>query len=492
MDFSGLIASYRPPSAIEEDVLQSLQRNECSTRPLRLLADCIIHGKSSEFIRDLMEEEDLYPRVNDPITKGLRLIHYAVFQHDIEMLYFLLECGADPNIMDDVGYTPLHICAEKGYSDLIIMLIDYGARIRFTELTPYDKAYGEPPRATAADEPLRLAIRNREHDTAELLLKHGANASAVYYLGQEINLVDPMDLTSLELLLEYGADPNARDLQGLTPLMKACRNPQAVEAVHLLISYGAQVNVMTPDDHRTPLHYAVLAGNLEIVQILVRNEAEINFPLEITRPPPMYFAVMRGNIDILEFLLKSGADINAVSTVVGSALHLALTEKVKNQVQIVRILLEGGANPNAITMTDGKPVLKPPIGEYIHSCEHPNLELVHMLLKYGARIILKGQRDHNLGIIKVIHRIHLGLNAEVMNLLIEATESFNIPFIEQSRQMSDEHKELLLNKALQPFSLQQISRIELRKAIGWGPKFLKAVQDFELPIFLKRYLLFQE
>lgn len=138
---------------------------------------------------------------------------------------------------------------------------------------------------------------------------------------------------------------------------------------------------MTPDDHRTPLHYAVLAGNLEVVQILISNAARVNFPLEITRPPPLYFAVMRGNVDILEFLLKSDADINAVSAVCGSALHLSLTEKIDNQVRIVKILLEGGANPNAITMADGKPVLKTPIGEYLQSCEHPNPEIIRMLLK---------------------------------------------------------------------------------------------------------------
>lgn len=138
---------------------------------------------------------------------------------------------------------------------------------------------------------------------------------------------------------------------------------------------------MTVEDHRTSLHYAVLAGNLEVVQILIRNGATVNFPLETTRPPPLYFAVMRGNVHILEFLLNTGADINALSTVVGSALHLALTEKVYNQLQIVKTLLERGANPNAITMADGKSVLKPPIGEYIQSCEHPRPDIVRLLLK---------------------------------------------------------------------------------------------------------------
>lgn len=106
--------------------------------------------------------------------------------------------------------------------------------------------------------------------------------------------------------------------------------------------------------------------------------------------------------------------------------------------------------------------------------------------------MLKGQRDHPLGIVKVIHRIHLGLNLEVMNLIIEASEAFNVSFIEQSKQMSDEHKELLLIKALQPFSLLQLARIQLRKSIGWGPKLVAAIDTFQLPIYLKNYMLFQE
>ncbi|GFS74384.1 ankyrin repeat protein, partial [Nephila pilipes] len=145
--------------------------------------------------------------------------------------------------------------------------------------------------------------------------------------------------------------------------------------------YGADVNAMSIEDEKSSLHYAVLTGNLEIVQILICNEARINFPLERTRPPPLYYAVLRGNVEILEFLLDSGADINAVSTVVGSALHLALTEKISNQLEIVHTLLRRGANPNAITLDDGRPVLKPPIGEYLQNCEHPRLDIVKLLLR---------------------------------------------------------------------------------------------------------------
>ncbi|KAF8771311.1 Ankyrin repeat domain-containing protein 50 [Argiope bruennichi] len=492
MDFSGLIASYRPPSAIEEDVLEIYHRSNHSRQPLRQLADHIIRRESMEFIKEFIEKEDLFGCLNEPIHKGLRLLHYAAYQEEMDIMLLLLDCDADPNIMDDMGYTPVHICSEKGYSHLIEILMAYGARIRFTEIHPGDQSYGHPPRATSADEPLRLAIRFCEHETARFLLEHGANVNACYYLGQEINLVNSLDTRSVELLLLYGADVNARDLQGLTPLMKACRNSQAVETVNLLISYGANVNAASIEDGKTALHYAVLLGNLEIVQILVYNGAIVNFPMERTRPPPLYYAVLRGDVAILEFLLDSGADINTVSVVVGSALHLALVEKIANQVEIVHTLLRRGANPNAITLSDGKPVLKPPIGEYLQNCEHPRLEILKLLLRYGARIVFEIQRNHNLGILKVVHRIHLGLNPEVFALLVESSETFNIPFIEQSRQLSEDHKEILYKRALQPFTLQHAARIQLRKNLGWGPSFLKAVHGLGIPKSLESYVLFEE
>ncbi|KAG8181421.1 hypothetical protein JTE90_018888 [Oedothorax gibbosus] len=297
---------------------------------------------------------------------------------------------------------------------------------------------------------------------------------------------------SVELLLSHGADPNARDLQGLTPLMKACRNAEALEAVHTLISYGADVNAASLEDHKTSLHYAVLTGNLENARVLVDSGARVCFPLEKTRPPPLYYAVLRGSVEILDFLLDSGADINAGSTVVGSALHLALTEKVANQLEIVAKLLKRGANPNAITVMDDRPVLKPPIGEYLQSCEHPRLDVIRLMLRYGARIVLQCQKDHHLGILKVIHRIHLGMEPETFFLLLDASEKFDVSFVEQSRQMSDDQKSLLLERAFQPFSLQHAARIQLRKVLGWGPSFLDTVLNLPIPHSLRAYVLFEE
>ncbi len=104
---------------------------------------------------------------------------------------------------------------------------------------------GNPPRNTIVDEPLRLAIKNGHLECAEILLKHGADPNARYFLGSEINLISPLNVLCLEMLLKFGAFPDARDRSGLTPLMKACRHPQGYAAAKILIHYGADVNAIT-------------------------------------------------------------------------------------------------------------------------------------------------------------------------------------------------------------------------------------------------------
>ena len=58
------------------------------------------------------------------------------------------------------------------------------------------------------------------------MLEHGANPNAKYFFGREINLLNPFNTEAMSLLLSHGADPNARDRQSFTPIMKACRLTQ--------------------------------------------------------------------------------------------------------------------------------------------------------------------------------------------------------------------------------------------------------------------------
>lgn len=138
--------------------------------------------------------------------------------------------------------------------------------------------------------------------------EHGANPNARYFFGSEINLLTPADLPFLELLLMFGADPNSRDRQGLTPLMRSCRYPDSIHTILCLIAYGADVNAVTDErhDYRTVLHHAVLSGDLDLLKLLIKQGAHVNYSAEYEKPTPLDLAILRGDVDCVKLLIMAG------------------------------------------------------------------------------------------------------------------------------------------------------------------------------------------
>lgn len=129
---------------------------ECATNPLqRSLADAIIRMVPLDEIRILLA---CGAKVNEPVTQGLRALHYAVWQKNDPAVNLLLVRGADINAIDEVGYSALHLAAEHGFIDIATLLLDAGSKVDFRE--PTDELY---PRTTLCDEPLRLALKNKHY-----------------------------------------------------------------------------------------------------------------------------------------------------------------------------------------------------------------------------------------------------------------------------------------------------------------------------------------
>ena len=219
------------------------------------------------------------------------------------------------NRKNESGLTALHRATKDGKKQVIECLIQFGANVNAKcereEIHDWDDGWP----FTKGSTPL-----------------HGAVRMPVSY-----------KLETAQYLLDHGADPNATDELGATPLHDACavmdrelkgpgdlRNvPQNLGILKLLLEKGANVNAISTDDRinegrflqdcvSSPIHEAVRLNNGEFLEILLENGAiaEPDTNLLNGRFTPLQAAcfVVAGefphhiNLKIFDLLIDHGAN----------------------------------------------------------------------------------------------------------------------------------------------------------------------------------------
>src|SRR4029077_14432001 len=155
---------------------------------------------------------------------------------------------------------------------------------------------------------------------------------------------------AVKLLLDRGADVNAREQTlGENALMWAAAENHP-EAARLLIARGADVNTRTsnlawskdrfglegvltilPHGRWTPLMYAGRQGSLEAARALVDAGAEVN-ALDPDRLTPPLIATMNGHYDVAAMLVEHGADPNMTDTSGMAVLYAAVDTNTLGEV----------------------------------------------------------------------------------------------------------------------------------------------------------------
>ncbi|MHC4661446.1 MAG: ankyrin repeat domain-containing protein [Planctomycetota bacterium] len=366
-------------------------------KPLRLLyrefrkapydketAEQFVNASAMNDIKTTKSSLNKWTDINIKAGSGQTALHAAAANGHLEMVEYLIENGADVNITDEDGDTPLHYMDieaprfrtpeppsredEQNVDTGKILkiakfLLSNGAEInkknsrgwtplhrlmfnkRNNPLVELFISQGAKPNAPDNDgfTPLDWAIdRKGTEEMQSTLRRHGAVLKEKY----RAEIMEAAEKGNHELLKTYlsrGADINASNTLGFTPLHVAARNGHA-ETVKFLSENGADLEKQ--GFGLTPLY---VASTTEVAEILIEKGADINaessvwlYPSAFVNQTALHGAVRAGNIEKFKLLVAKGAKINKNSHD-RTPLHVAVS---LGNVKMARLLIENGADVN--------------------------------------------------------------------------------------------------------------------------------------------------
>ncbi len=278
-----------------------------------------------------------------------------------EMARAYLDAGFDPNasLKNSHGKKPIHKGADSGTADLARFFVAAGS-----------------DHTTSA---LRSAARYNNLYYARGLIDAGADVNAADSDGETplhaAALYATMcDTRMLGLLINAGADVNAKTSLGYTPLHHALRQRiraryrvymhdvmvypspgefeilRKLNAARLLIDMGMDVNAKDSAGE-TPLHIAARGNMDEIAVALILAGADANAK-DNSGETPLHAAASENKAEAADALIAAGANIHAKDNAGATPLHAAV---ISRSADMVEILIAAGADIHAADLKGNTP-----------------------------------------------------------------------------------------------------------------------------------------
>ena len=216
------------------------------------------------------------------------------------------------------------------------------------------------------------SIQSNTWFSPSVLLFFGANVNAADQHGRtplQIACAE-RDTETIRLLINSGADVNPVTENRDPPLLTACKH-LATEIARLLIKSGADVNRQDKQG-RTPLQIACAERDTETIRLLINSGADVN-PVTENRDPPLFLACKYGATEIARLLINSGADITTTNSSGITPLSYA---SFYGHTEITRLLINSGADVNPVTKHCGSPLFT--------ACVERDTETARLLINSGA------------------------------------------------------------------------------------------------------------
>jgi ankyrin repeat protein len=245
---------------------------------------------------------------------------YAARQGSLGAARVLADAGADLNLTDPDGTTSLVLAVINGHYDTAALLLIKGADPNLADSTGMSPLYAAVDMNTLGEVYGRPTQKQASGDTTaldliKLLLQHGANPNArlkspaLYRahtpgeptLGEGatplMRAAKNGDAAAMRLLLENGADPALAQRNHTTALMMAAglgrglgvfagdyaTEAQMIEGLQVLLDRHVDVNAVN-DNGQTALHFAALSSDAT-VKLLAEHGAQLNIKDKQGRTP---------------------------------------------------------------------------------------------------------------------------------------------------------------------------------------------------------------
>ncbi|MCU0501266.1 MAG: ankyrin repeat domain-containing protein [Anaerolineae bacterium] len=307
---------------------------------------------------------------------GTALIPAAERGHVEIVNELLTRTDVNVNHVNNLGWTALleAIVLSNGgerHQRIVQLLVDHGANINIADKDGVT--------------PLKHAQARGFKEIEQILLKAattGARGSAVGDAAAKardarlIAAAKQGDVAAVKELLSQGASVHARDEKGETALIAAAyRNDLAI--ADLLIRAGADVNAQ--DNTKQSAYLIPTAdGTLELLQRTLQAGADVH-SLDSYNGTGLIRAADRGHVEIIRELLKTDIKIDHVNRLGWTALleAIILGDGGPRHTEVVRLLVDAGANVN---LADGQGLT--PLA---HAQRRGFSQMVAILKSAGAR-----------------------------------------------------------------------------------------------------------
>jgi ankyrin repeat protein len=322
-------------------------------RTIDAILDAAEHGRTDELRQRLDAHPDLIDARGGNFQKQTAL-HKAAWGNHAGCVRLLLERGADVRVRDygDNAYA-LHFAAEAADLAIVRMLVEAGSDV---------VGAGDDHRLGVLG--WATSLRHLREDVAEYLLAHGAkldlwSAIALDRADEVRNFVarEPSLLSArmsrnehhrtplhhaaarnrpkmLRLLLDLGADANATDATGATPLTTASQEDADPAIITMLLGAGAKLDFVA----------AINLKRYDLAETMLVDDPSRIGP-DGRDTIALHLSASRKDAESVRWLIAHGVDVNA-KRVLWDCNHTALHITAEHgDVDIARMLLDAGGDP---------------------------------------------------------------------------------------------------------------------------------------------------